>query len=129
MREIRPIHSEEDLKRALREINRLWKSKPGTPKGDRLEVLAILIETYEKEHFPIDPPNPIEAIKFRLEQQGLDRKVLEAAIGSRPRVSEVLNGRRSLTPPMIPRLSALLDIPADVLMRSAIGQPKHSRRK
>ena len=85
--------------------------------GDRLDVLATLIDAYETEHFPMDPPDPIEAIKFRMEQQGLTRKDLEPLIGTRTRVAEVLNGRRSMSIAMIRRLNDKLGISAEVLIR------------
>ncbi len=93
-----------------------WGAKSGTPRGDRLDVLATLIDAYEAEHYPMDPPDPIEAIKFRMEQQGLSRKDLEPLIGTRTRVAEVLNRKRSIG--MIRRLHKHLGISADVLIRS-----------
>src|SRR3954451_24758086 len=99
--EIRPIRTKRDYDGALKEVERLWGSKSGTPDGDRLDVLATLIDAYESEHYPMDPPDPIEAIKFRMEQQGLTRKDLEPLIGTRTRVAEVLNRRRSLSIGMI----------------------------
>jgi len=84
--EIRPIRNEADHKQALSEIERLWGAKEGTPDGDRLDVLTTLVEAYEEKHFQIDAPNPIEAIRFRLEQQGLDHRALVGVIGSRSRV-------------------------------------------
>ena len=89
----------------------------GTPEGDRLEVLATLVNAYENEHDPIDPPDPIEAIKFRMEQQGLTRKDLEGILGSRTRIAEVLNRRRGLSINMIRRLHDRLGISAEVLIR------------
>src|SRR5688572_3716916 len=98
---IRPIRTETDYKRALAEAARLWGAKTGTAKGDRLDILATLIDAYEAEHFPMDPPDPVEAIKFRMEQEGLTRKDLEPMIGTRTRVAEVLNRKRSLSIGMI----------------------------
>src|SRR4029077_11396245 len=115
--EIRPIRSEADYRQALAEVEKLWGSADGTPEGDRLDVLAPLLDAYEAEHFPIDPPDPIEAIKFRMEQQGLTRKDLEPLIGTRTRVAEVLNGKRSLSIGMIRRLHDRLGISAEVLIR------------
>jgi HTH-type transcriptional regulator/antitoxin HigA len=122
--EIKPIRSEEDHDAALREIEALWGAEPGTPEGDRLDVLVTLAEAWEREHHPIDPPDPIEAIKFRLEQEGLDPRALVGVIGNRSRVHEILNHRRPLTLAMIRRLSAQFDIPADVLIREshAVGK-------
>ena len=101
----------------MAEIERLWGAKIGTPEGDRLDVLATLVDAYETKHYPMDPPDPIEAIRFRMEQQGLTRKELESMIGMRGRVSEVLNGKRSLTIEMIRRLRDGLGISADILIR------------
>jgi HTH-type transcriptional regulator/antitoxin HigA len=120
--ELKPIRSKADYKKALGELERLWGAKTGTPKGDRLDVLATLIDAYEAEHYPMDPPDPIEAIKFRMEQQGLTRRDLEPMIGTRTRVAEVLNRKRGLSIGMIRRLHARLGISADVLIRSARRQ-------
>jgi HTH-type transcriptional regulator / antitoxin HigA len=115
--EIKPIRSEADYEEALSEVERLWGAPSGTLDGDRLDVLATLIDAYEDEHHPIDPPDPIEAIKFRMEQQGLTRKDLEAIIGTRTRVAEILNRRRGLSITMIRRLHEKLGISAEVLIR------------
>jgi HTH-type transcriptional regulator/antitoxin HigA len=80
---IKPVRTKADYERALREIERMWGAKEGTPQGNRLDVLATLVEAYERKHFPIDPPDPIEAIRFRLEQQGLDHRALIGVIGGR----------------------------------------------
>ena len=114
---IKPIKTETDHAAALREIERLWGADEGTAEGDRLEVLATLVEAYEQAHFPIDAPDPIEAIKFRLEQQGTDKKALIGVIGSRTRVHEVLRRDRALSLGMIRRLNQTLNIPAEVLIR------------
>src|SRR5688500_5649876 len=115
--EIKPIRNKNDYEDALAEVERLWGAKAGTPRGDRLDVLATLIEVYESEHFPMDPPDPIEAIKFRMEQQGLTRKDLEDMIGTRTRIAEVLARKRGLSIAMIRRLHDKLGIPAEVLIR------------
>jgi HTH-type transcriptional regulator/antitoxin HigA len=115
--EIKPIRSEADYERALAEIEGLWGTASGTPEGDRLDILATLIDAYEDEHYPIDPPDPIEAIKFRMEQQGLTRKDLEGIIGTRTRIAEILNRRRGLSITMIRRLHDKLGISAEVLIR------------
>ena len=115
--ELKPIRSEADYEAALAEVERLWGSPLGTPEGDRLDVLATLIDAYEAENHPMDPPDPIEAIKFRMEQQGLTRKDLEEIIGTRTRIAEVLNRKRSLSIAMIRRLHDRLGISADVLIR------------
>jgi HTH-type transcriptional regulator / antitoxin HigA len=115
--DVRPIRSEADYEAALVDAERLWGAKSGTPAGDRLDVLATLIDAYEAEHFPMDPPDPVEAIKFRMEQKGLTRRDLESIIGSRTRIAEVLNRRRGLSIGMIRRLHEQLGISADVLIR------------
>jgi HTH-type transcriptional regulator/antitoxin HigA len=115
--EIRPIRTKSDYRAALKEVERLWEADPGTPDGDRVDVLVTLIEAYEATHYPIPAPDPIAAIEFMMEQKGLSRRELEPAIGSRGRVSEVLNRKRPLTLPMVRELSALLQIPAEVLIQ------------
>jgi HTH-type transcriptional regulator / antitoxin HigA len=115
--EVKPIRSQADYERALKEVERLWGAKAGTRTGDRLDVLATLIDAYEAERYPIDPPDPIEAIKFRMEQQGLTRRDLEDIIGSRTRIAEVLNRKRALSIAMVRRLHRRLGISAEVLIR------------
>lgn len=115
--EIRPIKTEADYRAALKEVERLWEAEPGTPEGDRVEVLTTLIEAYEARHHPIPAPDPIEAILFMMEQKGFTRRNLEPAIGSRGRVSEILNRKRPPTLPMVRALSALLHLPTDVLVQ------------
>jgi len=115
--ELKPIRTEADYEEALTEVERLWGAKSGTPDGDRLDVLATLIDVYETKHYPMDPPDPIEAIRFRMEQQGLTRKDLEPLIGARGRVAEVMNRKRSLSIDMIRQLHDKLGISAEVLIR------------
>jgi len=115
--QLKPIKTETDHDAALREIERLWGAKEGTPEGDRLDILTTLAEAYEETHFPIDMPDPIEAIKFRLEQQGEDKKALVGIIGNRTRVYEVLRRDRALSLAMIRRLNKRFRIPAEVLIR------------
>jgi HTH-type transcriptional regulator/antitoxin HigA len=115
--ELKPIRTDADHEAALAELERLWGAKTGSPEGDRLDVLATLIDVYEARRYPMDPPDPIEAIRFRMEQQGITRKDLEPMIGTRARVAEVLNGKRSLSLGMIRRLHDQLGISADVLIR------------
>jgi HTH-type transcriptional regulator/antitoxin HigA len=118
--ELKPIRTKADHKAALAEVERLWGAKSGTPKGDRLDVLATLIDVYEsRRYYPMDPPDPIAAIQFRMEQLGLTRKDLEPLIGTRARVAEVMNRKRSLSIEMIRRLHQHLGISADVLIRPA----------
>jgi HTH-type transcriptional regulator / antitoxin HigA len=115
--QVKPIRTKADHRAALAQVERLWGAKAGTPDGDRLDVLATLIDAYEAEHYPMDPPDPIEAIKFRMEQQGLSRRDLEKIIGTRTRIAEVLNRKRGLSIAMIRRLHAGLGISAEVLIR------------
>src|ERR1700674_2653922 len=115
--EVKPIRTKRDYEAALKEVERLWGAKSGTRDGDRLDVLATLIEAYEEKHYPIDPPDPIEAIKFRMEQQGLTRRDLEEIIGTRTRIAEVLNWKRGLSIEMRRRLNERVGIPAEVLIR------------
>jgi HTH-type transcriptional regulator/antitoxin HigA len=116
-KDVKPIRTKKDHQAALAEVERLWGAKSGTPDGDRLDVLATLIEAYEDIHYPMDPPDPIEAIKFRMEQQGLTRKDLEPLIGTRTRVADVLNRKRNLSIGMIRRLHQRFGISAEVLIR------------
>ena len=114
--DIQPIRTEKDYDRALAEVERLWGAKQGTPDGDKLDILIVLVEDYENKHHPIDSPDPIEAIKFRMEQMGLTRRDLEPYLGSRGRVSEVLNRQRGLSLNMIRKLHKGLAIPLESLI-------------
>lgn len=116
--EIRPIRNEADYKASLLEISTLMDLDPdaGSPDGDRLDILVTLVQAYEAKHYPIDSPDPIEAIKFRMEQGGLSVKDLVPLIGNSNRVYEVLGRKRALTLPMIRRLHKQLGIPAEVLI-------------
>jgi HTH-type transcriptional regulator/antitoxin HigA len=116
--DIRPIRNEEDYEAALAEIEQLFDAAQGMPEGDRLEVLVTLVEAYEDQHYSIPDPDPIEALYYYMESRDLSRKDLEPYIGSRARVSEVLNRKRPLTLGMIRRLNSGLGISADVLIRS-----------
>lgn len=106
--DIRPIRTDQDYRAALQEVSAWFdhEPEPGTPEGDRFDVMVTLIEAYESKHFPVDLPNPIDAIKFRMEQSGLTAKDLEPAIGRSNRVYEILNGKRALTLPMVWACSA-----------------------
>ncbi len=115
--ELRPIRTKREHAAALKEVEALWDAAAGSPEADRLAVLVILIENYEREHFPIPNPDPIEFLDHVMESRGLSRKDLEPYIGSRARVAEVLNRVRPLTLDMIRRLSAGLGLPAEVLIR------------
>lgn len=117
--DIKPICSEADYEAALAEVDRLWGAEPGTPDGDRFEVLFTLVEAYEEKQFPILPPDPVEAIKYYMESRGLDRRDLEKYIGPSGRVSEVLNRKRPLTLAMICRLNKGLGIPAEILIQNS----------
>lgn len=114
---MKAIKSEQDYDQALDRMNELFFAPVNTPEGDELEVLAILIEAYEEKHYPIGPPDPIEAIKIRMEDKNLRQKDLVGLLGSKSRVSEVLNRKRKLTLSMIRRLHTFLDLPTDVLVR------------
>ena len=115
--DIKPIRTEADHRAALAEVDGLWQAPPGSPESDRLEILATLIEAYEEKNHPIDPPDPVDAIIFRMDQLGLTRKDLEPYIGSRHKVSEVLNHKRDLSLSMIRRLHTGLNIPLENLIR------------
>lgn len=113
---LKPIKNDREMNRALNRIEELWGAKSGTPKGDELDVLMLLVEKYEEEHFAIPASDPVEAIKFLMEQNDLTRKDLEPYIGSSGRVSEVLTKKRNLTLPMIKRLHKGLRIPYESLI-------------
>lgn len=115
--DIRPIKTENDYKAALKEVEHLFNAAPNSPEGDRLEVLTTLVEAYEEKHYPIPLPDPVEAILYFIESRGLSRRDLEPFIGSRARVSEVLNRKRPLTIGMIRKLHSGLGIPAEVLIQ------------
>jgi HTH-type transcriptional regulator/antitoxin HigA len=114
---IKPIRNEADYKNALERLELIFDAKRGTEEGDELEILSIVIDNYEKEHFPIDMPDPISAIHFRMEQMGLKQKDLVEMIGFKSRVSEIMNRKRKLTLDMIRKLSANLHIPTEVLIQ------------
>jgi HTH-type transcriptional regulator / antitoxin HigA len=114
---IKPIRNDEDYQTTLAEIDQLFDAESNSPDGEKLEILITLVEAYENENYPIGLPDPIEAIKYHLESRGLTRRDLEPYIGSRARVSEVMNRKRQLTLNMIRRLSAGLGIPAEALIQ------------
>lgn len=122
MNVIRPIRDEEDYETALAEIEALWDAEPGTAEADRLEVLVTLVEAYEAVHYPIPSPDPIELILHVMEARGLTRRDLEPYLGSRARVSEVLNRRRPLSLEMICKLQAGLGLPAGVFVQPYSSQ-------
>ena len=116
--EIKPIKTENDYKQALVRLELIFDAKIGSPEGDELEVLGILIDKYENEKFPISLPDPIEAIKFRMEQMGYNQKDLANIVGLKSRASEILNRKRKLSLEMIRQLHESLHIPTDVLIQS-----------
>jgi len=119
--EIKPIKTKTDYRHALKEVETLMAARAGTPEGERLDVLVTLVEAFERKHYPLELPDPIEAIKFRMEQSGLTPKDLVPMIGQINRVYEVLNRKRPLTLQMIRRLHSELGIPAESLIKA----PEH----
>jgi HTH-type transcriptional regulator/antitoxin HigA len=115
--ELKPIKTEEDYEEALEKIDELWEAEPETPEGDLLDLLTTLVEAYEEKHHPILPPDPVEAILHLMESQGLERRDLIPYLGSRARVSEVINRKRPLSLNMIRKLQAGLGISAEILVR------------
>ncbi len=120
---VRPIRNEEDYEAVLAEVDELMDADLGTPRGDRLDVLVTLVEAYEARHWAIDLPDPVEAIRVRMEHKNLRQVDLVPMIGSRGRVSEVLSRKRDLTLPMIRRLAEGLDLGADVLIQEPPTPP------
>lgn len=114
---IKAIKTQRDYKNALKRLEQIFQAEIDTPEGDEAEVLSILIEKYEDEHYPIGMPDPIEAIKFRMEQMGMNQKDLAEVVGFTSRVSEILNRKRKLTLNMIRKLSTTLHIPTEVLVQ------------
>jgi len=114
---IAPVRNEKDYQKALKRLEVIFDAKKGTEQGDELEILSILIDNYENENFPIGMPDPIEAIKFRMEQMGLKQKDLAEIVGFKSRVSEILNKKRKLTIEMIRKLNTTLHIPTEVLIQ------------
>jgi len=117
MVDLKPIRSETDYHQAMQALATLWGAAEGSPESDQLDILATLIEKYEEQNFPMDMPDPVDAILFRMEQQGLTRKDMEPMLGTRNRVSEVLNRRRGLSIEMIRAVHDGLRIPAEVLIK------------
>src|SRR5690625_3466656 len=115
---LKPIKTENDYNKALKRLEQIFNAKKGTKEGDELEILGILIEKYEEEHFPIDLPDPVEAIKFRMDQLGFNQKDLARIIGLKSRASEILNKKRKLSLSMIRTLSSKLNIPTEVLIQT-----------
>jgi HTH-type transcriptional regulator/antitoxin HigA len=115
--DIKPIKTKKDYTDAMKRLEAIFDAKPGAKEGDESEILVLLIENYENKHYPIDLPDPIEAIKFRMEQMGYKQKDLEEIIGYKGRVSEILNKKRKLTLEMIRRIHRTMQIPAETLMQ------------
>ena len=114
--DIRPIKTELDYNSAIKRIEELWGSKKDTPNGDEMDLLVTLVESYEMKHYPIAPPDPIDAIKFRMEQMGMSKEDMVKYLGSQSRVSEILNRKRKLTLKMVKSLYKGLKIPAEILL-------------
>lgn len=114
---VRPIKTRKDYQQALLRLEQIFDAKPGSAEGDELELLGILIDTYEKNQYPIEFPDPIEAIKFRMEQLGYNQSDLAAVVGLKSRASEILNKKRKLTLEMIRNLHETMNIPTDVLIQ------------
>ncbi len=113
---IKPIKTKKDYNDAIARMEKLWGAKSRTPEGDELDILATLIDKYEEEHFPIEAPDAVEAIKYMMEEKGIERKELEKAIGDKSKVSEVLNRKRELSKRMIRSLHEMFGIPYEILM-------------
>ena len=114
--EIRPIKTEQDYNDSIKRIEELWGAKKDSPKGDEFDLLCTLVESYEMKHYPIAPPDPIDAIKFRMEQMGMTKTDLAKYLGSQRRVSEILSRKRQLTFKMAKSLYKGLKIPAEILL-------------
>ncbi len=114
--EIKPIKTEQDYNMSIKRIEELWGAKRDTPEGDELDLLCTIVESYEMKHYPIAPPDPIDAIKFRMEQMGMTKADMVKYLGSQSRVSEILNGKRRLTLKMVKSLYKGLKIPAEILL-------------
>jgi len=114
--EIKPVKTEQDYNMSIKRIEELWGAKIDTPEGDELDLLCTLVESYEMKHYPIAPPDPIDAIKFRMEQMGMTKADMVKYLGSQSRVSEILNGKRRLTLKMVKSLYKGLKIPAEILL-------------
>lgn len=125
MKKIKPIKTEKDYEMTLKEIEHLFSAKPDTEDGDRLEILVTLVEAYEEQHHKIDWPDPVSAIEYWIESRGLTREDLEPYIGSRARISEVLNRKRGLSLEMMRKLHKGLKIPAEILLKPSLKKYSH----
>ena len=114
---MKPIRTEKDYELALKRLDKIFDAEPSTKEGDELEILALIIEDYEDKNYPIDPPHPIEAIKFRMDQMGMNQTDLAKIIGHKSRASEILNKKRKLTLSMIRKLNKKLNISTEVLVK------------
>lgn len=128
MDQIKPIRTENDYEAALATIDKYFDAAAGSPEADIVEILAVLVEDYERKHFPISLPDPVEALLYLIETRGLDRKSLEPFIGSRGRVSEILNKQRPLTMEMIRKLHRGLNIPLEILTQKYMDEPAPKSR-
>jgi HTH-type transcriptional regulator / antitoxin HigA len=117
--QIQPIHTEDDYQRALERIEEIFDAKPGSREGDELEILGVLVDEYERKHFPIEAPKPAEAIKFRMDQLGMEQNDLAKLLGLKSRASEILSGKRSLSLRQIKILYRKLGIPAEILIQES----------
>ena len=126
--EIKPIRTKADYRATLKELETLMHARPGSPEGERLDVLATLVEAYERKHFPMDLPDPVAAIQFRMEQSGLAPKDLVPMIGQLNRVYEILSRKRPLTLAMIRALHDKLGIPSELLIREPVAEYRVSGR-
>lgn len=124
--DIKPIKTELDYQTALDNILQLFDAKPNTPEGDKLEILTTLVQVYEEEHYPIDFPDAVDALNYWMESRGLQRKDLQVFIGTRARISEILNRKRELTLTMIRKLNEGLKIPAELLIKKTNHTIRHN---
>lgn len=115
--DVKPIHTKKDHKAALKAIEKLWDAEAGTPEHDTLELLGILVDDFEQKNFPIDAPDPVEAVLFHLEQNALEKSALSTLLGSRSRASEFLNRKTGLSLPQIRKLNSIWHIPAEILIQ------------
>lgn len=125
--DIKPIKTELDYQAALDDIQQLFDARPNTADGDKLEILATLVQAYEEEHYPIDFPDAVDALNYWMESRGLQRKDLQAFIGTRARISEILNRKRELTLAMIRKLNEGLQIPAELLIKKTNHTARHKQ--
>ena len=119
LKKLKPIRSKKDYQAALKEIEKLFDAEPNTPQGDYLEILVTLVEAYEDQHYKIDFPDPVSALEYWMESRGMEREALSPYLGSRARISEILNRKRNLSLEMVRKLHDGLHIPAEILIKSS----------